>query len=336
MYHAMMEGSVPVNSHLMLQELKDFTKRCRSRLTELLQELGWEQEAPGGEQESVVCPYDSNHRMPRSSLEKHAVLCKRLKMGYSKEEADVLDPQFFYEKAKVTSIFIDKSKQFQIIEDARNSAPATGEDKSWDKRDYSTSAVEVPLNHKRSICDLTSADRLAIYDYVLLETKKQMPVDQQNTSDLFEDLTAKLNQDDEQKCPKSHLEIMAEMRDYKRRRQSYRAKNVHITKKSYTEIIRDVINVHMEELSGKWHDEIQDDACSSMSSSSIKRRERSGSTDSRQSGGSYRDRHRSGRKRERSSSPRRHRSRDREKDSRHKKNRDEDKDHSYKRNRRAK
>lgn len=43
--------------------------------------------------------------------------------------------------------------------------------------------------------------------------------------------------DDDQKCPKSHLEIMAEMRDYKRRRQSYRAKNVHITKKSYTEVI---------------------------------------------------------------------------------------------------
>ncbi|TNN53536.1 U11/U12 small nuclear ribonucleoprotein [Liparis tanakae] len=35
--------------------------------------------------------------------------------------------------------------------------------------------------------------------------------------------------------PKTHLELMAEMRDYKRRRQSYRAKNVHITKKSYTE-----------------------------------------------------------------------------------------------------
>ena len=42
--------------------------------------------------------------------------------------------------------------------------------------------------------------------------------------------------DDSQKGPKSHLEILAEMRDYKRRRQSYRAKNVHITKKSYTEV----------------------------------------------------------------------------------------------------
>lgn len=41
---------------------------------------------------------------------------------------------------------------------------------------------------------------------------------------------------EEQNEPKTHLELMAEMRDYKRRRQSYRAKNVHITKKSYTEV----------------------------------------------------------------------------------------------------
>ncbi|XP_044150245.1 U11/U12 small nuclear ribonucleoprotein 48 kDa protein [Bufo gargarizans] len=323
-----MEGSA---AHL-LQDLKDFTERCRSRLTELLQELGWEQEVAGGEQETAVCPYDSNHRMPRSSLEKHVVLCKRWKMGYSKEEADVQDTQFFYEKAKVTSVLIDKSTLSQIIKDAKNSAPAISEDKLWDKRDYSSSGAEVPLNHKRTICDLTAAERLAVYDHVLLETKKQKP-SQPSASDLFEDLTAKIGQDDEQKCPKSHLEIMAEMRDYKRRRQSYRAKNVHITKKSYTEIMRDVINVHMEELSGKWHDEIHDEASSIISSSSMKRRERSRSTESRQSGGSHRDRHRSARKRERSSSPRRRRSRGRDKESRHEKDRDGDAHHSYKRRR---
>ncbi|KAM3928586.1 U11/U12 small nuclear ribonucleoprotein 48 kDa protein isoform 2-T2 [Leptodactylus fuscus] len=328
----MMEESTAGNPCHMLQDLKDFTERCRSRLTELLQELGWEQEAPGGGQ-TAVCPYDSNHRMSRSSLEKHVVLCRRRKMGYSKEEADIQDVQFFYEKAKMTSIIIDKSKQFQILKDARNSAPVISEDKSWDKRDFSTSAVEVPLNHERAICDLTAADRLAIYDYVLLETKRQAPADERNASDLFEDLTAKINQDDEQKCPKSHLEIMAEMRDYKRRRQSYRAKNVHITKKSYTEIIRDVINVHMEELSSKWQDEVHDEESSSISSTSTKRRERSRSTESRQSRGSHRDRHRSGRRKERSSSPRKRRSRSRDKVSRDKKDRIEDKHHSYKRRR---
>ncbi|KAG9464271.1 hypothetical protein GDO78_020215 [Eleutherodactylus coqui] len=187
-----METAVCGTSHHLIEELKDFTARCRSRMTELLQELGWEREPPGGEQEAVVCPYDSNHMMPRSSLEKHVVLCGRRKIGYSKEEADVTDPQFFYEKAKVASILIDKSKQFQIITDARSAAAR--DEKSWDKRDYSTSAVEVPLNHNRAICDLTSADRLAIYDYTLLETKKQKPGDERTASDLFEDLAAKVNQ----------------------------------------------------------------------------------------------------------------------------------------------
>lgn len=36
--------------------------------------------------------------------------------------------------------------------------------------------------------------------------------------------------------PTSYTEYLKAMRDYKRRRQSYRAKNVHITRKSYTEV----------------------------------------------------------------------------------------------------
>ncbi|MBV98941.1 U11/U12 small nuclear ribonucleoprotein 48 kDa protein, partial [Eschrichtius robustus] len=102
---------------------------------------------------------------------------------------------------------------------------------------YSSLPVEVPLNHKRFVCDLTQADRLALYDFVIEETKKKRSDSQiiENDSDLFVDLAAKVNQDNSRKSPKSYLEILAEVRDYKRRRQSYRAKNVHITKKSYTE-----------------------------------------------------------------------------------------------------
>ena len=40
--------------------------------------------------------------------------------------------------------------------------------------------------------------------------------------------------------PKSELELLAEQRDYKRRRQSYRAKNVHITKRTPIEVRRAV------------------------------------------------------------------------------------------------
>ena len=41
---------------------------------------------------------------------------------------------------------------------------------------------------------------------------------------------------DGQGQPKSRYELLAEQRDYKRRRQSYRAKNVHITKRSAVEV----------------------------------------------------------------------------------------------------
>ena len=44
------------------------------------------------------------------------------------------------------------------------------------------------------------------------------------------------NPDGTEEQAKSHVEVLAEMRDYKRRRQSYRAKNVHITKRSATDV----------------------------------------------------------------------------------------------------
>ncbi|KAM9163402.1 U11/U12 small nuclear ribonucleoprotein 48 kDa protein isoform 2-T2 [Pangshura tecta] len=209
-------------------------------------------------QERAVCPYDANHQMPSASLAKHMVACRLRRLQYSREEqAEMYDSAFFYEKTKIPTITIDKDLQFQIIKQAKALSAKEGGGSSEALGAYSSLPVEVPQNHKRFICDLTQADRLAIYDYVLEETKKQRSRSQatENDSDLFVDLAAKVTQDDGQKGPKSHLEILAEMRDYKRRRQSYRAKNVHITKKSYTEVIRDVIGVHMEELSSHWQEE---------------------------------------------------------------------------------
>lgn len=34
----------------------------------------------------MICPYDSNHRMPKSSLAKHVESCRLRKLGYTKEE----------------------------------------------------------------------------------------------------------------------------------------------------------------------------------------------------------------------------------------------------------
>ncbi|XP_050793510.1 U11/U12 small nuclear ribonucleoprotein 48 kDa protein isoform X3 [Gopherus flavomarginatus] len=283
--------------------------------------------------------------MPRASLAKHMVACRLRRLEYSREEqAEMYDSAFYYEKAKIPTITIDKDLQFKIIKEAKALSAKEGGGSSEALGTYSSLPVEVPQNHKRCICDLTQADRLAIYDYVLEETKKQRSRSQatENDSDLFVDLAAKVTQDDGQKGPKSHLEILAEMRDYKRRRQSYRAKNVHITKKSYTEVIRDVIGVHMEELSSHWQEEGKPDnaeTCeggkSSISAKSSGRNEerRSASVDSRQSCGSSKDVDRSRHRRDPSRSPDKQRSRERgkDRDSRRKRERAEDKYHNHKR-----
>jgi len=47
---------------------------------------------------------------------------------------------------------------------------------------------------------------------------------------------------------KSTLELLAEKRDYKRRRQTYRAKNTHLTKRTPTQVARDIIFLRLEEL----------------------------------------------------------------------------------------
>eukprot|EP00028_Trichosphaerium_sp_Am-I-7-wt_P008215 CAMPEP_0168532386 /NCGR_PEP_ID=MMETSP0405-20121227/16196_1 /TAXON_ID=498012 /ORGANISM="Trichosphaerium sp, Strain Am-I-7 wt" /LENGTH=88 /DNA_ID=CAMNT_0008557737 /DNA_START=288 /DNA_END=554 /DNA_ORIENTATION=+ len=50
---------------------------------------------------------------------------------------------------------------------------------------------------------------------------------------------------------KSWLEMRAKQRDYKRRRQSYRAKNTHLTKRTPTQVARDTIGMLMAKYDGE-------------------------------------------------------------------------------------
>ncbi|XP_060680242.1 U11/U12 small nuclear ribonucleoprotein 48 kDa protein [Hemiscyllium ocellatum] len=344
-----------------VSELSEFARECGHSINGILSELGWSAESLGlgiplaGTEPPdpiVTCPFDANHRLLKSSLEKHTASCRLRKLEYcQEEEAEMYDPSFAYENTVVSAFKMDKDLQAQIIQQAKSKAPFGKEDKVFSQGDYSSVPCEVPENHKRFICDLTPADRLAIYEHVVRETSQQRTKSFENDGDLYVDLAAKLSRDDEQKGPKSHLEILAEMRDYKRRRQSYRAKNVHITKKSYTEIIRDVISVHMEELSRQWKDqndsgnsEEHDDQSYSLSlkSSSISRRrsgdQRSPSMESKSTRSSKTVEHDS-RKKNRSQSPcdrRRSPDWEKERDSRKRREkehhpRDEDRHRSYKR-----
>lgn len=58
--------------------------------------------------------------------------------------------------------------------------------------DTSTDLPDVPQNHKRALCDLTVADRLAIHDHVIQEVSQQSAKRESNNEDLYVDLVAKL------------------------------------------------------------------------------------------------------------------------------------------------
>ncbi|XP_042346016.1 U11/U12 small nuclear ribonucleoprotein 48 kDa protein [Plectropomus leopardus] len=237
-----------------LRELTEFTENCKKQLDDIFETLGWTVDYKPEAMEQ--CPYDPDHRVPVRSMEKHKASCSLRKMGYSAEEqAEMFDPSVCYENSSVRSFIMDRSTQHQVILQARSAAPLMRMEGVFWQGQYSGQPVDVPQNHKRTLCDLTVADRLALYDHVVGVFSQQKEAASSGNEDLYVDLVSKLQKDEQQNEPKTHLELMAEMRDYKRRRQSYRAKNVHITKKSYTEVIREVISVHSEELARQWREE---------------------------------------------------------------------------------
>ncbi|XP_068615869.1 U11/U12 small nuclear ribonucleoprotein 48 kDa protein [Brachionichthys hirsutus] len=242
----------------LLRDLTQFTESCSEQLDAMFEALGWSRDEARDQEALEQCPYDPDHRVPARSMEKHKTSCCLGRMGYTAEEqAETIDPSVCYQNA-VGCYTMDKVTQHQVILQARSAAPLMKMEGVFWQGQFSGQPVDVPQNHKRAVCDLTVADRLALYDHVggVLRQQKEAAA---GNDDLYLDLMSKLQKDDGGVEPKTHLELMAEMRDYKRRRQSYRAKNVHITKKSYTEVIREVIQVHSEELSRQWREEEEED-----------------------------------------------------------------------------
>lgn len=131
-------GPPPLEDRQHLQqELNDFVETCYKTLEEVTASLGWSlDELDSGEgdseeqeqNEAVVCPYDPNHHMPKSSLVKHMASCRLRKLDYTKEEeAEMYDSAFFYGNAKIPVVHLDKNLQFQILKQARASSGRDGD-----------------------------------------------------------------------------------------------------------------------------------------------------------------------------------------------------------------
>jgi U11/U12 small nuclear ribonucleoprotein SNRNP48 len=118
----------------------------------------------------------------------------------------------------------------------------------------------VPFSNDRSLIELSAQQRLALYDYVIRLGRADSKCsdfslrDQSLNVDLFDAFKKKESQTDHQTEieTSNKLQILAMHRDLKRRRQSFRAKNVHIRGKSYSEILRNVIENHCNSLKSRF------------------------------------------------------------------------------------
>lgn len=222
-----------------LESLSKFIDGCQETITSMLDSLGWTPEHFMQPRSQSLCPYDKNHRMSKSSLEKHIPVCEVISQGYSREEAEQIleDRSYFYKDAGcIYTVKPDLETLNSVL---------------WNHHVQNHSVFygykKVPQTSEEEYLLMSREDRLAMAEYIIRRAKeanrlKELGQDELLVAGNLKDLIKKENEE-RQLDP---VEEMAALRDYRRRRQTYRAKNVHITKKSHTEIMREVINNQME------------------------------------------------------------------------------------------
>ncbi|XP_070533738.1 U11/U12 small nuclear ribonucleoprotein 48 kDa protein-like [Ptychodera flava] len=245
-----------------INELDGLILQNNEKLDALLCELGWKRDTVQEGVAMATCPINPNHRVPATTLDKHIASCKWMEKGFSKEDVvkQLPSSHFYYKNSlSIVPVLIDQSTQSRILQPVSGSS---GGDKA------------VPLNMDRERYELTSEERLAIYEYVVDMAKKTNKQSSISSSELAFDPAGLLNKE-QKKEPMTHKEMLAELRDYKRRRQSYRGKNVHITKRSQTEVMREIIDAYMEMITGSQNDnDIKTDESQSETSRSPTRSNR--------------------------------------------------------------
>nr|XP_026501584.1 U11/U12 small nuclear ribonucleoprotein 48 kDa protein-like isoform X2 [Vanessa tameamea] len=208
-----------------LSQLRDFIKEVDEEVTMVLQNLQWDKDKSMEVNPLVTCKFDTNHRIPLRKQKEHEDKCFLKYQGY---HSNVFLPEPLEPSAKTLVKFTyDEIKQ--IIDSA-------SENDSLFKRGNG-SVVSQPLTLDRITTTYTTDERRAIHDAVV------------NTMPSFHDLSDLAlpscgPSESKQKC---RLEVLAELRDMRRRRPRYR---VALPAGSYSCALRDLIASQMEMYTG--------------------------------------------------------------------------------------
>ncbi|XP_076463891.1 U11/U12 small nuclear ribonucleoprotein 48 kDa protein-like [Babylonia areolata] len=290
-----------------IAEIKAFIEKECTEIGELLSHLSWTPDHILKSTSVTQCPYDPGHQMPESTLKQHASVCHLKKMGLSTEEleTELQNDGIFYKNADlVGKVQLDEGLLNRILWNH-----------SMENRQVHMGHREMPVSGADWKVKLSGQERLAVYEHCVQTLKAQGKManverDEVLTTD-WERIVKKGMLEQGGEKPKSKFELLAMLRDQKRRRATYRAKNVHVTKKSYTEIIREVIQNQMEIMmpSGEIKQEPQEDEETTGGDQDVSRHRQRSSEHSSSRNRSRSPRKRRSRSRSRSPSKRWHRSR---------------------------
>lgn len=217
-----------------LEELCAFVDDTDSWIKQTITTLSWTQEHVIKTADLVECPVNPGHLLMHQSLGKHLKYCPLTSKGYSKDEIDAeQSSKFCYAHSPlVMSIDLDETALRNILKTTGAAVPC-----------------EMPATMGRALTTLSPAMRRCIYEYCVEVARSTI------TSAHIADEDLTLLEDTRSDKPLSKLEMLAKMRDMKRRRQSYRGKSTHTANKNYTEVIRDLLSNQMDLLANIWAEE---------------------------------------------------------------------------------
>ncbi|XP_050345294.1 U11/U12 small nuclear ribonucleoprotein 48 kDa protein-like [Nymphalis io] len=209
-----------------VSQLRDFINEVDTEVTIILQNLQWDKDKLKQADSLVACKYDTNHRVSLKKQKEHEEQCYRKSQGY--QPNDVFLPEALESNAKTIVKFTSDQIQ-QIIDSASKNDPLF--------KKGNGSLVSQPLTLDRIATTYTTDERRAIHDAVV------------NTMPSFHDLSdlALPSSGPSESKQKSRLEVLAELRDMRRRRARYR---VSVPAKNYSYTLRELIATQMELYTG--------------------------------------------------------------------------------------
>ncbi|XP_013182435.1 PREDICTED: uncharacterized protein LOC106128544 isoform X1 [Papilio xuthus] len=213
-----------------LDQLRSFVGGVEKDLTMILQNLQWDRKNLLSDLAMETCRYNNNHKLPLEKVEFHQKRCFMKLQGYSEDDELLPEPLDIHAN---TLVKLSTQQIIAILNDASRCDPMFKRGNNWECRSSE------PWSLARLQATYTADERRAVHDAVV----RAVP----SCHDLADLALPSCSNDEGASKVKSRVEILAELRDMRRRRTKYRqaAKT-----RNYSDVLRDVIKTQMESYSG--------------------------------------------------------------------------------------